>query len=109
MITVASDGIRPTGACEFIDHEFLVETSCREELRLHLTGKCDRADDMRMLDSVEAFARVRVPHLSVSARQCMFSTLTENLSHTLRSPPMLLLRDLHRSKGGLASRRLCGR
>ena len=55
-----------TGEGEIVEHEFLLEAACGEDLGTRLRGESDRADDVGMLEGVEAFACVGVPDLTVN-------------------------------------------
>ena len=60
---VASGGAAGEG--EIVEHKFLFEAACGEDLGTRLRGESDRADDVGMLEGVEAFAGVGVPDFTV--------------------------------------------
>ena len=60
-------------AREFVDHEFFFEPASGEELWTSLVWEGDGADDVRVLEGVEAFTGVGVPDFAVReklARGC---------------------------------------
>ena len=50
---------------EIVEHEFLLEAARGEDLGPRLRGKSDGADDVGMLEGMEAFACVGVPDFTV--------------------------------------------
>ena len=53
---------------EIVEHEFLFEAACGEDLGTRLRGESDRADDVGMLEGVKAFACVGVPDFTIDFR-----------------------------------------
>lgn len=51
---------------EVVDHELLLEAAGCEDLGAGLRGEGDGADDMPMLQCMEAFAGVGIPDFAVS-------------------------------------------
>ena len=58
---------RAAGNGEIEEHEFLFEAACSEDLGTRLRRESDRADDVGMLEGVEAFACVGVPDFTVDS------------------------------------------
>ena len=56
---------RAAGNGEIVEHKFLFEAACGEDLGSRLRRESDRADDMGVLEGVEAFACVGVPDFTV--------------------------------------------
>lgn len=59
---VASRGAAGEG--EIVEHKFLFEAACGKDLGTRLRRESDRADDVGMLEGVEAFTCVGVPDFS---------------------------------------------
>ena len=53
---------------EVVEHEFLFEAACGEDLGTRLRRESHGADDVGMLEGVEAFACVGVPNFTVDVR-----------------------------------------
>jgi hypothetical protein len=98
-------------AGEVEDAEFLLGAAGGEDLRAGLGGEGDGADDVRVLEGVQAFAGVGVPDFAVEGGWVSMVRLSRGLGEvgrTLRSRRTRWLLKWRRGRDGLARRRLCG-